>query len=152
MMIARRWMSVLSAIVFAAAAIATAATKPSVNVSRGQLALRGHDAVAYRTEGRPVAGIAEFEHRWNGAVWRFATAANRDAFAKDPARYAPEFGGYCAYAVSRGYTADADPAAWRVVDGRLYLNYSKRVQAQWEQDIQGNIAKGRANWPAVLDK
>lgn len=149
----RRCVTVFSAIVLvAAAAIATAAAKPPVNVSRGQIALRGHDAVAYWTEGRPVPGSAHFEHRWNGAVWRFATTANRDAFAKDPARYAPEFGGYCAYAVSRGYTADADPSAWRIVDGRLYVNYSKRVQSLWEQDIQGNIAKARSNWPAVLDK
>jgi hypothetical protein len=152
MMTRRRWVSICSAIVFGAAVAATAAAKPLVNVSRGELALRGHDAVAYWTEGRPALGTAHFEHRWNGAVWRFATAANRDAFAKDPARYAPEFGGYCAYAVSRGYTADADPSAWRIVDGRLYLNYSRRVQALWEQDIQGNIAKGRSNWPAVLDR
>ena len=152
-MIPRRWISVFAAIAFAAAAIATTvAAKPPVNVSRGQLALRGYDAVAYWTDGRPVSGTADFEHRWNGAVWRFATAANRDAFAKDPARYAPEFGGYCAYAVSRGYTADADPQAWRIVDGRLYVNYSKRVQALWEEDVPGNIAKGRSNWPAVLDK
>jgi hypothetical protein len=152
MMTRRCWVSVFSAIVFAAAAIAVTAAKPPVNVSRGQLALRGHDAVAYWTEGRPVPGSPDFEHRWNGAVWRFATAATRDAFAKEPTRYAPEFGGYCAYAVSRGYTADIDPAAWRIVDGRLYLNYSKRVQALWEEDIHGNIAKGRSNWPAVLDR
>ena len=79
-------------------------------------------------------------------------AANREQFAKDPARYAPEFGGYCAYAVSRGYTANIDPNAWRIVDGRLYLNYSKRVQKLWEEDVPGNIAKGRQNWPGVLAK
>ena len=145
--------TVFSAIVLvAAAAIATAAAKPPVNVSRGQIALRGHDAVAYWTEGRPVPGSAHFEHRWNGAVWRFATTANRDAFAKDPARYAPEFGGYCAYAVSRGYTAPIDPQAWKIVEGELYLNYSRRVQRLWEEDVPGNIAKGRQNWPAVLKK
>jgi hypothetical protein len=134
------------------AAAAWAAPKPPVNLSRGQLALRGYDAVAYWTDGRAVRGAAALEHRWNGAVWRFSTVANRDAFAKDPARYAPEFGGYCAYAVSRGYTADGDPNAWRIVDRRLYLNYSKRVQALWEQDIPGNIANGRNNWPGVLEK
>jgi hypothetical protein len=139
------------AIIAFAAAVA-AQSRPAVNVSRGQLALRGYDAVAYWTDSRPLQGTAEFEHRWNGAVWRFATAANRDTFAKDPARYAPEFGGYCAYAVSRGYTADGDPNAWRIVDGHLYLNYSKRVQALWEEDVPGNIAKGRNNWPGVLEK
>ena len=152
MTIRRRWISVLSAIALTAAAVAAADTKPPVNVSRAGLALRGYDPVAYWTDGRPVPGVAEFEHRWNGAVWRFASAANRDAFAKEPARYAPEFGGYCAWAVSRGYTADGDPTAWRIVDGRLYINYSKRVQTTWEQDIPGNISRGRGNWPAVLDK
>jgi hypothetical protein len=134
------------------AAGAAAFEKPPVNVARGGVALHGYDAVAYRTSGQPAKGSPSFEHRWNDAVWRFATAANRDQFAKDPAHYAPEFGGYCAYAVSRGYTADIDPNAWRIVDGRLYLNYSKRVQKLWEEDVPGNIAKGRQNWPGVLAK
>ena len=133
-------------------AVAAAGPRPPVNVSRDQLALRGYDAVAYSTTGQPTQGSPNFEHRWNGAVWRFSTAANRDQFAKEPERYAPEFGGYCAYAVSRGYTADGDPNAWRIVDGRLYLNYSKRVQRLWEEDVPGNIAKGRQNWPGVLAK
>ena len=133
-------------------AAAVANQQSPVNVSRGQLALQGYDAVAYWTRGQPTKGSTTFEHRWNDAVWRFSTAANRDQFAKDPARYLPEFGGYCAYAVSRGYTADIDPNAWRIVDGRLYLNYSKRVQKLWEEDVPGNIAKGRQNWPGVLAK
>jgi YHS domain-containing protein len=136
----------LTAIVPAAGAL------PAVNVSRGQLALRGYDAVAYHVDGKAVPGQGAYEHRWNGAVWRFSSTANREAFVRAPARYAPEFGGYCAYAVSRGYTADGDPNAWRIVDGRLYLNYSKRVQRLWEEDIPGNIAKGRRNWPGVLEK
>ena len=133
-------------------AVAVAKQQSPVNVSRGQLALQGYDAVAYWTSGQPTKGSTSFEHRWNDAVWRFSTAANRDQFAKDPPRYAPEFGGYCAYAVSRGYTADIDPNAWRIVDDRLYLNYSKRVQRLWEEDVPGNIAKGRKNWPGVLAK
>jgi hypothetical protein len=133
-------------------AVAGAGPQPPVNVSRGQLALRGYDAVAYSTIGQPTQGSTNLEHRWNGAVWRFSTAANRDRFAKEPERYAPEFGGYCAYAVSRGYTADGDPHAWRIVGGRLYLNYSKSVQRLWEKDVPGNIAKGRQNWPGVLVK
>ena len=133
-------------------AIATANSQSPVNVSRGQLALRGYDAVAYWTSGQPTQGSTSLEHRWKDAVWRFSTAANRDQFAKDPARYVPEFGGYCAYAVSRGYTADIDPNAWRIVDGRLYLNYSKRVQKLWEENVPGNIARGRQNWPGVLAK
>lgn len=148
-----RWTATFCVIgIVAFVASVLAGPRPAVNTSRGQLALRGYDAVAYLTERRPVLGATDFEYRWNGAVWRFSTAANRDVFARDPTQYAPEFGGYCAYAVSRGYTADGDPNAWRIVDGRLYLNYSKRVQALWEEDIPGNIAKGRRNWPGVLEK
>ena len=126
--------------------------KPSVNTDRTGIAIKGYDVVAYATAGAAIEGSREFEHRWNGAVWRFSSATNRDRFAQAPDQYAPQFGGYCAYAVSRGYTADVDPDAFRIIDGKLYLNYSKRVQRLWEGDIPANIAKGRANWPAVLDK
>ena len=85
-----------------------------------------------------------------GATWRFSTEANRDAFAANPEKYAPQYGGYCAYAVSEGYTASTTPEAWKIVDGKLYLNYSKDVQKIWEQDIPGRIANGDKNWPKVL--
>lgn len=117
--------------------------------AEGGVAVRGTDVVAYLTEGRPVAGRAEFAHAWRGATWRFASAANRDRFAADPERYAPAYGGFCAYAVSEGYTAPIDPAAWRIVDGRLYLNYDRSVQRRWERDIPGRIARADANWPRL---
>ena len=129
----------------------TASAKPPVNADRDGAAVKGYDVVAYTT-GTVTRGDPKFEHRWNGAIFRFSSGANRDLFVKAPEKYAPQFGGYCAYAVSRGYTADIDPEAYRIVEGRLYLNYSKRVQKLWEEDIPGNIAKGQANWPAVLDK
>ena len=84
-----------------------------------------------------------------GATWYFACAENRDRFAADPERYAPQYGGYCAWAVAHGYTAKIDPEAWKIVDGKLYLNYSKDVQADWAEDIPGNISKGDANWPKI---
>ena len=118
----------------------------------GGLALSGYDAVAYFSDGKPVKGRPEFETQWGGARWQFASAANRDAFLKSPDRYAPQYGGYCAYAVSKGYTASADPMVWRVVDEKLYLNYSRSVQGLWVQDIPGNINKANGNWPAVLAK
>jgi YHS domain-containing protein len=121
-------------------------------VSRGQPALGGHDAVAYFTESKAVRGSAEFEVEWSGARWRFASAASRDAFLKEPEKYAPQFGGYCAWAVSQGYTASGDPEAWTVVDGKLYINYSRSVRRSWERDATGNIRKGEANWPGVLKK
>lgn len=133
------------------AAPAARAAAP-VNVARGNLALRGHDPVAYFEEGKPVRGRAEHAFSWMGAAWRFASAKNRELFRADPGRYAPQYGGYCAWAVSHGYTADIDPAAWRIVDGKLYLNYSRPVQRDWEKDIPGHIAKADKNWPGVLEK
>ena len=118
----------------------------------GAGAIDGHDPVAYFTEGRPVAGSPQFTHQWNGATWRFASAANRDRFAAAPEKYAPQYGGYCAYGVAGGYAVKIDPQAWSVVDGRLYLNYSRSVQASWKQDVPGFIRKADANWPSVLSK
>jgi YHS domain-containing protein len=138
------------ALAFGFTAITVAASKAPVNADRQGIAIRGYDPVAYVVSGRATKGLPEFQQSWNGATWRFATAANRDMFARDPEKYAPQFGGYCSWAVSRGYTADIDPEAWRIVDGRLYLNYSKQVQRMWEKDIPGNIARARSNWPGVL--
>ena len=114
-------------------------------------AVGGYDPVAYFKHGKPVKGSPQITLTHQGATWRFASAANRDAFQAAPDRYAPRFGGYCAWAVSQGYTAKGDPRYWKIVDGRLYLNYSAGVQKQWAGDIAGNIAKGNANWPKVLE-
>ena len=118
----------------------------------GGLAVQGYDVVAYFSDNAAVKGSAEFTAEHDGATWRFASAANRDAFLANPARYAPKYGGYCAYAVANGYTAKIDPQAFSVVDGALYLNFSKGVRSRWERDIPGNIARGDANWPALAKK
>lgn len=112
-------------------------------------AIDGYDAVAYFTEGQPVEGDKEFSHDWKGATWRFSSAVNRDLFAANPDKYAPQYGGYCAYAVSQGYTASTEPDAWSIVDGKLYLNYSKSVRTRWEQDTAGYIADADTNWPGI---
>ncbi len=117
--------------------------------TKSGLAIRGYDPVAYFAESKPVKGKAEFTHKHMGAVWQFASAANRDAFAAEPDRFAPQYGGYCAWAVAQGYTASIDPDAWRIEGGKLYLNYSKSVQRRWERDIPGNNAKGDTNWPGI---
>lgn len=130
-------------------AAAAAALSPVNRSLLGGVALDGYDAVAYFTDGRPVEGSKEFTFDWQGASWRFATAAHRDLFAAAPEKYAPQYGGYCAWAVAHGYTADIDPEAWSIVDGRLYLNYSLEVRGKWEQDVPGYIAQGDENWPGL---
>lgn len=116
----------------------------------GGVAIDGYDPVAYFTDGEPVEGKKGFSHAWNGATWRFASAEHRDLFAAEPERYAPQYGGYCAWAVARGKTAGIDPEAWKIVDGKLYLNYSKKIQRRWEQDIAGNIMAADESWPELL--
>jgi YHS domain-containing protein len=116
------------------------------------LAVGGYDPVAYFAMGKPVQGATQFSTEYKGATWRFASQQNLDAFKANPTAYAPQYGGYCAWAVSQGYTASGDPRYWRVVNGKLYLNYDASVQATWEKDIPGFIAKADRNWPAVLGK
>ena len=113
-------------------------------------AIRGYDPVAYFTEGKAVQGKRAHRLEWKDATWSFASAKNKEMFEANPEKYAPRYGGYCAFAVSRGYTASIDPDAWSIVDGALYLNYSLGVRDQWSGDIAGNIAKGDANWPKLL--
>ena len=118
----------------------------------GDGAIRGYDPVAYFTQGQPVQGSRDISFSWNGARWHFSSEENRAAFVSSPEKYAPAYGGYCAYAVANGYTASTDPEAWSVVNGRLFLNYSQGVKKRWERNISGYIKSGDANWPGVLNK
>ena len=113
------------------------------------LAVSGYDPVAYFSDGRPVEGSSEFESKYKGAVWRFASAEHKAAFDADPEKYAPQYGGYCAWAVSQGYTAKADPESWKIVGGKLYLNYNADAQKLWEENIPAHIAAGDENWPKL---
>jgi YHS domain-containing protein len=129
------------------------ARKPETYTARfSTLAAGGYDVVAYFTEAKPLKGSADFKTNYKGAEWRFSSAANLEKFKAQPETYAPQYGGYCAWAVSQGYTAPGNPKNWSVVDGRLYLNYNDKVQADWLKDVPGFIQKADANWPAVLEK
>jgi YHS domain-containing protein len=138
----------------AAAAFAILACAPalagSVNEVNG-LAIKGYDPVAYFTEGRAVDGSPAHTATYEGATFEFASAANRDLFAADPARYAPRYGGFCAFGTSRGYKADIDPRAFTVVGDRLYLNYNLEVREEWARDVPGHVARADANWPTVRE-
>jgi len=115
-----------------------------------RLAVGGYDVVSYFTPGAPVVGSAEHTVRWRGGRFRFASAEHAATFKADPEPYAPRFGGYCAWAVSRGYVAKGDPTVWAVVEGRLYFNYDPSVAERWKQDPAGNIRRAEANWPGVV--
>ena len=124
----------------------------SLNTDASGNALRGYDAVAYFAVDKAVKGDPKFEYAWNGAKWFFSSEENMKKFQADPESYAPQFGGYCAYAVSEGYTADADPEAWKVVDGKLYLNYNQEVKQTWEKKEAERIENGRMNWQQFKTK
>jgi YHS domain-containing protein len=119
---------------------------------RGGAAIDGYDPVAYFTENKPVKGSSAFTAMHEGSTFRFASAANRDAFVSDPKKYAPQYGGFCAYAVAHGYKAKIEPDAFTIVDGKLYLNYDQSIQRRWRRDIPGYIRRGDHNWPGVSKK
>jgi YHS domain-containing protein len=143
--------TITAALIATVALAGTALAHDHVNTTFLGNAIEGYDPVAYHTAGQPMEGSSDFEHEWEGATWRFVSAENRDLFAADPEKYAPAYGGYCAYGVSQGYKPDIDPEAWSIVDDQLYLNLNKKIQARWEKDIPGYIAKADEIWPTTMD-
>ncbi|WP_338100960.1 YHS domain-containing (seleno)protein [Roseovarius nubinhibens] len=147
----RRSLLTTSAAALALAAlprVALAATAPIF--AEGGIAINGTDPVAYFTENRPVAGDPQFSTDYMGATWYFASAENLDQFRNAPEEFAPQFGGYCAYAASKGYIAPTVPEAWTIYEGKLYLNANLRARELWLEDIPGNIALAQDNWPNIL--
>ena len=117
----------------------------------GKLAVKGYDTVAYFSENKPVQGKKEFEYNWKDANWRFSSQENLELFKSNPEKYAPQYGGYCAYAVSNNTTADIEPEQFTVYNGKLYLNYNKKINARWTEDKDEYIERADENWPSVLD-
>jgi len=136
---------------FVAATESLMAQKPPVFAS-AEGAIRGYDAVAYFTEGMPVAGLKEFYTQWNGQRWYFSSAKNLELFNATPEQYAPQYGGYCAFGMSRGYKAETQPDAWTIVDGKLYLNYNLKVREEWNKNQAERITKANETWSVIKDK
>ena len=119
------------------------------NFVKDGVAISGADPVAYFTMNKSVIGTADFTTEWNGVTWRFTSAANRDAFKADPAKYAPQFGGYCTTGTAFGKKIPIDPTQFRVIDGKLYLNNSAAAQSVFLKDVPGMIAKANKNWTTI---
>jgi len=137
---------------FAIAAPAYADQAPVHTGILSNVAVGGYDPVAYFTDGHPVRGTTLHRITHQGYEYRFASAEHLATFRSNPSRYLPQYGGYCAWAVSQGYTAAGNPNNWRIVDGKLYLNYNDDIQRRWERDIPGFIRSADANWPDVLSR
>lgn len=123
---------------------------PEINAAADGLAVGGYDAVAYFHDGKPVRGSTHYQLSYKGAVWRFASGETLKQFQERPDAYGPQFGGYCAWAVSQHYLAPGDPLQWKIVDWKLYLNANARAKMLWEADQAAAIERGHANWRAVL--
>lgn len=126
------------------------AVDPIYTPWHNNLAIKGYDTVAYFTKNQPFKGNSDFEYEWQGATWRFVSAENREKFISAPEKFAPQYGGYCAYAIAQDSTASIDPSQFSIVDGKLYLNYSKSVQQQWLEDQAAFISQADQNWPSIL--
>ncbi|MFA5072801.1 MAG: YHS domain-containing (seleno)protein [Nitrospirota bacterium] len=124
------------------------AAKSSVDT----VAIKGYDAVAYFKYSKALKGSDSFAFQWHGMTWYFAKKENRDLFAANPEKYAPQYDGYCAWAMSEGRKAITDPEIWKIVDGKLYLNCSKSAYEKWSKDIPGNIKKADENWMKLYNK
>jgi len=127
------------------------AQKEEVFTSHSQ-AIKGYDPVAYFKEAKPVKGSDEYSFKWKDANWLFSSKENRDSFSLNPEKYAPQYGGYCAYGLSEGHKAPTDPNAWTIVDGKLYFNYSLKVKELWIKNPTERIEKADKNWPMLKDK
>lgn len=122
------------------------------NVDATGVGLHGYDPVSYFTVGKPTAGSEKFQATYDGVRYRFSSAENRDAFTKEPAKYVPAYGGFCAMGASLGKKFDGDPNYWKIVNGKLYVNVNADVDKHWKEDVPANISKGDQNWPAIKDK
>jgi len=128
------------------------AAEPAVYTSwRNNIGAGGYDVVSFFS-GVPADGKSEFTAEYMGADWKFSTQANLDLFQTNPEAFVPQYGGYCAWALAKGKLAKGDPKHWTIEDGKLYLNYNKRIKKRWEKDIRNFIVQGDENWPAILDK
>jgi YHS domain-containing protein len=138
--------------IFLAACAGSADDFKKVNTTAENVAVKGFDAVAYFTADKAIEGNPQYSFIWNGAKWYFSSSENMEKFKAAPESYAPQFGGYCSFAVSKGYTADGDPNAWKIVDGKLYLNYNQKVKEMWEAEQETRINEAKKNWEGFKKK
>ncbi len=145
------WVLLISSI--AACASSKQYSLTEVMVAEDGYAIHGYDPVSYFTDGEPSKGSEEFSYEWKEATWLFSSAEHRDLFKESPEKYAPQYGGWCAYGAAGGYAADVDPLeSWTIHDDKLYLNYDKSVSKKWNKDIPGYLEKADEKWPKLNEE
>jgi YHS domain-containing protein len=123
-----------------------------VNTDATGYVIRGYDPVAYFIKGQPIPGRSDLEVEYEGGKYLFSAVANRDEFEANPAKYVPQYGGFCAYGVAVGKKFDIDPSSWRIVDGKLYFNLNPVILEKWSADVKEYIHKSEKNWPQIREK
>ncbi|MEM7281052.1 MAG: YHS domain-containing (seleno)protein [Pseudomonadota bacterium] len=136
---------IFSVLALCALSLDEAVAEPEVFSTRAG-AINGFDPVAYFEQAKAIKGKKQHSYAWQGARWFFSSESNLELFKADPDAYLPQYGGYCAYAMSKGSYAPGDPEAWTIYDGKLYLNYSKSVRNTWKKNIPGNVKRADSNW------
>lgn len=119
------------------------------DITHSTVAVAGYDVVSYQTGEKPVPGNGNHLTLHDGVTYLFQNESNKKAFDKNPERFVPAYGGYCAYGVSVGKKFVGDPTVWEIVDGRLYLNLDNKIKGLWSKDIPKNIVKANAEWPKI---
>ena len=147
----KKFLYLLAVIFFTVIALPAQAASEISGADNG-FAIEGYDTVAYFTDGVATKGDTQFSTEWRGTKWLFVNAEHRDLFIAKPEQYAPQYGGYCAYATAHNGVADGAPARWKIVDNKLYLNTNLFAQKLWQNDIPGNITSADKNWPEVQNK
>lgn len=122
------------------------------NPPSDEIAIKGYDTVAYFKIGKAVQGNKSFSVQWHGMTWYFLNKEHKDLFSASPEKYAPQYDGYCAWAMTEARKAKTDPEVWKIVNGKLYLNCSREAYEKWSRDIPGNIKKADANWLKFIGK
>ena len=128
------------------------ASTRSVNLDKSGVAIRGFDPVAYFTDARPTKGNSQISATYQSATFYFASTKNRELFLKEPEKFVPAFGGFCAIGAALGGKFDGDPNLWKIVEGKLYLNKDVPAQRSWLKDVSGNITKANRNWSKIKDR
>ena len=144
--------SLFSAFLLLTTLLAVASAKELQNVDRNGVAIQGYDPVAFFTDNRPVKGNAQFQSEYRGAKYYFVSSEHKAAFDKEPAKYEPQFGGYCAYGASQGHKAPIKIEAWQIINGRLLMQYDLGVKDDFNKDQQNNLSKADRNWPGLVEK
>jgi YHS domain-containing protein len=145
-------MKTLTLTIIAALSLASAQAKTLINVDKDGLALQGYDPVAYFTDNKPVKGDAKIAASYRGATYRFASVEHKKMFESNPAKFEPQFGGFCGYAASINKVAPIEVEYFQIVEGRLILQHNEKAWNLWIKDVPGNLRKADANWPGLVEQ